>query len=289
MPKEIIKRKDFPALYALVDSITRASGSEDIYGIVLGGDFNAAYTEIGIRRRKVIYLGVPLFYVLNDEEKVALISHEIAHGINGDISRGIIIHTALETLAVWYEMMVPDINMINSEESIGIITMISNILTWALSKVILSLIILLVHLVYSDSQRAEYLADYIGAKTSGTNAMRSLLNKLHFKKTYYLALQKSALNSESSSFFEELFKEISITPEKELERVRRMERMEGSRLDATHPPTAYRLKLMEQTENFYGKVVLSKEDSVKIRKELDAVTKAFEKKIIDEYKEYIYY
>jgi Zn-dependent protease with chaperone function len=85
MPKEIIKRKYFPALHALVDSITRASGSKDIYGIVLGGRFNAAYTEIGIRRRKVIYLGVPLFYILNDEE-VALISHEIAHGINGDIS-----------------------------------------------------------------------------------------------------------------------------------------------------------------------------------------------------------
>lgn len=285
---KIVSRNEFPTLYKLVDDITKASDSKDVYGIVINEEFNASFTEVGLKRRKIISIGLPLFYILNNEEKVALLSHEIAHGVNGDITRGLLTGTAINTLITWYELVSPENNVEDSWGYIPIISTITNLIMLALSKIILLVIIILIHLVYNDSQRAEYLADYIGASISGTNAMKSLLDKLHLDITYKIALQKTALNGKKTTFFHEILTQVNMIPKKELERIKLVERAEGSRLDATHPPTAYRISLMEQLNNFNPKIRLSESDSLLIEKELELVKNKIEKTLIDDYKRFIY-
>jgi Zn-dependent protease with chaperone function len=289
VPKGIISRSEFPALYKLLDSITKASNSKDVYGIVINDEFNASYTEIGLKRRKIVTIGLPLFYILSNEEKVALLSHEIAHGINGDIRRGLITGTALNTLIEWYEIISPDSNVDDAWGYIPVVSTITKLIMLAFSKIILLVITTLIYLVHNDSQRAEYLADYIGASISGTNEMKALLDKMHLGIYSRIALQKTVLSSGKTNFFHEILEQVNMIPKKEFERIKLVERMEESKLDVTHPPTAYRISLMEQQKSFSPKITLSESDSFQIEKEMDLAKNNIEKKLINDYKKFLYY
>ena len=52
----------------------------------------------------------------------------------------------------------------------------------------------LVHLIWQDCQRAEYLADYLGAKVSGTQASISMLKKMPLGSVFIVTLQRLALD-----------------------------------------------------------------------------------------------
>jgi Zn-dependent protease with chaperone function len=288
LPKDAVKREDFPALYKLVDDIAKAYSCKSIDALVIDSSFNAAYSEIGFKRKKVLYIGLPLFCILNNKEKVAIIGHELAHGINGDITRGVITTTAINTLIKWYEMTKPEY-ILGQEEGFMKITMLPiNILLFCLSRLILLVTLLLVFLVYSDSQRAEYLADYLSSTISGTDAMKAMLNKLHYTHAYNLALQRTALDSKNANFFTEIIKQASTTPYKEIERIKRMESMEGSRLDATHPPTSYRTKFLDSLGELSPTIFLDDANSLLIDKELNSVAENLQSKLIDEYRESLY-
>lgn len=289
LPKEDVKREDFPSLYKLVDNIAEAYGCKSIDTIVIDSSFNAAYSEIGFKRKRVLYLGLPLFCILNSKEKVAIIGHELAHGINGDITRGLITTTATNTLIRWYEMSKPEYILGEEEGYMKIIMLPVNLLLFCLSELILLVAFLLVFLVYSDSQRAEYLADHLSSTISGTDAMKALLSKFHYDHAYYIALQRTALDSKNINFFEEIIRQATITPNKEIERIKRIERMDGSRLDATHPPTSYRINFIDSLGELNPKVVLSEAESQLIDQELNSLAENLQEKLIDGYRESLYY
>ena len=76
---------------------------------------------------------------------------------------------------------------------------------------------LLSHLLWRDSQRAEYLADYLAATVSGTNAVLSLLEKLHYGTAFALTVQHAALNQDASEgLLERLRQRVAEVPEREL-------------------------------------------------------------------------
>lgn len=288
IPKKIVSRSEFPTLYKLVDCITKEANSKDVYGMVINEEFNASFTEVGLKRRKILYIGLPLFYILNNEEKVALLSHEVAHGVNGDITRGLLTGTAINALITWYELVAPESQVDDAWGQLPVLSTITKLLMLALSKIILLVIFILMFLVHNDSQRAEYLADYIGASISGTNAMKSLMDKLHLDISCRIALQKTALSGGNINFFHEILAQVNMIPKKELERIKLVERMEGSKLDATHPPTAYRISLMEQLNNLNPKITLSESDSLLIEKEVDIVKNNIEKTLVNYYKKSLY-
>ena len=55
----------------------------------------------------MLRLGVPLLTILDGQEVVALVGHELAHQVNGDATRGLVVGTALETLRRWYYAFTP--------------------------------------------------------------------------------------------------------------------------------------------------------------------------------------
>ena len=52
--------------------------------IAFTAEFNASFTTVGWRGTPVFRLGVPLLTILDDQEIVALLAHEMAHEVNGD-------------------------------------------------------------------------------------------------------------------------------------------------------------------------------------------------------------
>src|SRR3954469_1210524 len=95
---EVLTREQAPALYGLIDRMGVALGAPppDLIGVEPW--FNAQTTVVGLRRQRVLTLGLALWGALSPQQRVALIGHELAHFGNGDVRRGFVVSPAMTTL-----------------------------------------------------------------------------------------------------------------------------------------------------------------------------------------------
>lgn len=281
LPKEdLASRKDFPELFKVTAEVCKALNAKPIDMIVLESRFNAAFTRAGWSRKNVLYLGLPLFSVLKPQERIALLGHEIGHSVNGDATRSFFVGSAVRTLVKWYVMLEPGRILGSGGAHVSPMQIMSNVVLKALVQAPKLLLFVLVHLLFHDMQRAEYLADYLGSEAASTEAGLSLLRKLHLHDTIQITTRRFYLNNLKGDLFEEFRRQIDRVPARELERVNRAERMLASRLDATHPPTAYRIDMLEAHPVTQPSVTLSEESSALIDKELSAVAPAFQARLL---------
>ncbi|TXK83965.1 M48 family metallopeptidase [Paenibacillus sp. N3.4] len=279
-----LSREHYPNLYKFTDEISSTLNADKVYGIIIDEKFNASFSQIGWKQKKILRLGLPLLSVLNKQELVALISHEIAHGINGDLNKGLWVGSAIHTLSSWYQITKPD-KIFDTRYRAGALFMIfANILLLLVSKILYFLLYLLCHLNWRDSQRAEYLADQIAAKTAGKEAILSLLNKLHFQDSYEFTILKVINTKREGHFFEDFVEQVLMTPEKELERIKRLELLDNSRLDATHPPTGNRITYINSLDLDKANFIIKNETYQLIMNEISELHLSIEKSILDDYK-----
>ncbi len=284
-----IKREDFPTLFHIIDQLTESLGADRIDDVIFTDEYNAYITEIGFKKRKVLGIGLPLFYLLADGEKIALLSHEIAHSLHQDTNRGSYLGNALNLLGKWYTMIQPVYSLSCNEASLlelsAILMIIVNVFRYILAQIILVLWYVFSFLVNRDSQRAEYYADYLATKVSGTDAMMVLLGKLHFSHTFDITLKKLAKYRYSTDLFDELKVAFENLPSYELERIKRLMTMSSSRVDSTHPPTLFRMELLKNKPQ-PGTLFLDRRTSAALEKELNEVKEDYEKILFRRYKEY---
>jgi heat shock protein HtpX len=126
----------------------------------------------------------------------------------------------------------------------------------------------LVHLLWYDSQRAEYLADHLSAQIAGTEASLAMLDKSHLGEALSLMLERATWQSRNRTFLADFRRKVADMPERELERVRRIAQLEGARLNVTHPPTAYRIAFLKAHPVTTPKVTLSSDDTERLEREL---------------------
>jgi heat shock protein HtpX len=167
--------------------------------------------------------------------------------------------------------------------------MFAGLLMRALSIIPRAMSYALSHLVWRDSQRAEYQADLLAASVAGTPAALSLLDKLHFDQIVPETVQRIFLSQRDQNVFDELRARAASLPLRELERIRRVERLEGSRLDVTHPPTTHRIALLRARPTPDARVHLHDEQSVQIDRELAALQPAIQREMVDVYRRRLYY
>jgi len=292
VPDDILPTEAFPTLYNVTGKIAGALGTSNVDGIVIGGWFNAAFTHAGWQRKRILYLGLPLFSVLTPQEKVALLAHELAHDVNGDPVRGFFIGSAIHTLVTWYELLRPQQQLwVPGAGFPGIAPLIANIVMSVLSRVPLLGVYALSFLLWRDSQRAEYLADYLAATVSGTEAMVSMLDKFRFEDTFHHLVHQISLQQREGKrdLFEELKREVAQVPPRKLEPIKRQTQIEKPRLDATHPPTAYRIEFLLAHPVREPKVSLPPSELKQMDQELTAVRGKVQKKIIDAHRATLYY
>jgi heat shock protein HtpX len=60
---KVVSRNEFPTLYKVSGDIARLLGTSNVQGIVVDENFNAALGQVGWRRDKILYLGLPLFSI----------------------------------------------------------------------------------------------------------------------------------------------------------------------------------------------------------------------------------
>ena len=95
---------------------------------------------------------------------------------------------------------------------------------------------ILVHLLYRDAQRAEYRADLLATRASGTEAMLLLFDQFLYSSGYEKAF-KMFLWEPKTDFFAELPRQMAKVPPREVERQRRRDRLVRARMCRTrHRP-----------------------------------------------------
>jgi heat shock protein HtpX len=262
---------------------------------VIDWRFNASFRQVGWRRRNVLMLGLPLLAILNGEERVALIAHRLSHAVNGDPNRGYFTGTAVASLIEWYRLLRPHrIWNFRSHGSsagalVGMGAVVGNLLSLCLSSVAWLGAYVLSHLLWHDSQRAEYLADSLAAHVAGTDTMLALLDKLHFSRTFTNAVRGVWVGQGSLSLFAELQRNTAEMPERELQRIRRVEHLEAIRLDVTHPPTVYRIELLKAHRVPQPHVVVSPLDVEQMDRELEPYKKPIQEWLVEMHRASLYY
>jgi Zn-dependent protease with chaperone function len=291
MPEGLEPLETFPQLHRLVQRVAEAVGTTAPHGIVVNEDFNSSVKRCGLQQRKVLFLGLPLFSILTPDEKVALLGHELGHFANGDTTQGLLAGMTLQTLEQWRRVLRPD-SMQQLRRFRSIAHLVSDLATHflfrALSVIPWTLITAFSHLTWDDKQRAEYLADALGAKASGTKAFLSTLDKSNLGPVYQLAIQKVTINRSSANVLDELAARVAAIPARETERLRRVSEMEGSRLDATHPPTAFRIGLLRQREALQPLVQLGVGEHSALCKELQPAARRVHERLVDQYRRSLY-
>jgi Zn-dependent protease with chaperone function len=279
----LVTRDEAPELYRLVDQIAVALGTRSVDAIAVDHAFNASWSIVGLRRRRLLTLGLPLLATLAPDERVAVIAHELAHGRNGDATRGLLVGSSIRGLGQLYLLLTPD-------DDEGLIAFLLTRGYWLLSRPVLGLLLLQLHLALRDSQRSEYLADALAAEVAGSDAVIGVQEKLLLEPLVYAAVGRAARAApgERVDAFDELAAAVARVPERERERRRRVARLEDARLDDTHPPTAMRIGLLERRPARQPGVVADAARSAAVDGELAGRRKALQATLVDEFRDALY-
>ena len=280
--EHLISRQEFPFLFKAVDQLADAMQVKRIDGIIIDDEFNASVAQIGWRRRKIIKIGLPLFSILDPEEQLAILAHEFGHISNGDLTRSFYIGTALYTLQTWYELLHPV--PVDEYDNLGLFELPVYYFMAFLALIPYSIFLLLVHLLFDDSQKGEYLADERAAKAVGYQYLISSMKKFQYADTFYLKIRELAVRKNTINLFDAVHEHIKIMPDREKERLSRLSQLESSKLDSTHPPTFFRIQLLVEMKAAPSSLAVSKDTLAMMQKELETQQTRIQEELIENYR-----
>lgn len=283
VPEGVLSRDQSPAMYVLADRIAEAIGARHVDGILVAGWYQAWFGRLGWNRRRILMIGAPLLAALLPQERVALIAHELGHDVNGDPTRGLIVGSAIDTLGAWYWMLHP------RQIGGGWIASVTGTVLLFLANVANGIAYVLIHLLWQDQQRSEYLADHLAARVAGREGQVSMLRKLYLSSVYRTVVHSSALNRTTDvDLLEDFQRRIATTPLDELIKQEEKETEAGFRLDATHPPTAYRIEFALARPATPAEVLLTSEESAEVDTELRSAWMPLQAEVLDAYRASLY-
>ena len=279
LPKHPIDRRSSPSLYQVVDILAKSLGTR-IDVIELNEEYSASTYFAGLRQTRVLSLGLPLLAVLTDDEKAALICHELAHNVNGDVTNSMFIGVAMNSLIQWYRIIS---SRYGSRDTV--LEVLSDIILMLVAQFPLFILNAINILSWRVHQRAEYLADLMAARICGTNATLSLSSKVGNSSSFESAVRICGLSSNrNADIFRELekasFSGIEIdsiqaeTPDEELDW--------GT--DPYHPPMPLRARFLKARFYAQGEVKIPAELFRSIDNEIEPLKSRINTRLIDLYR-----
>ncbi len=278
-----LDRERAPELWRLVDEVGAALHTAAPGRIELVTDVNAAW---GVVRggRRVLWLGYPLWAVLERQEKVALLGHELGHEINGDLTRGAYVGAALSALDEWQLLLLTADQPVGTRYGLGATAanggqLFLSAILFPLTLVLRFLTTRLSSLAARSRQYAEHLADAHGARLAGTDSAVSLEREMLDPSTLEFAVE-SGLRRDADACPWDLIKAYRRDmPEQEVARQLVMSRKTLASVDSTHPPTYRRMELLSRPPHHAATLVLTAEREAAV----DAEIRACEQWVKDRY------
>jgi Zn-dependent protease with chaperone function len=279
-----------PTLHEIVSEVAAALDRRPPDAIRIDAEWNASWRVIGLRRRRVLTLGLPLLVALDPPERVALIAHEIGHDRNGDARRGLIVGSAVEGLNWLSRALQPGAAAETGELAVagwGPVEPIARAVMWLVARPVDAVLWIEARLLLRDMQRAEYLADALAARVAGSTATITLEERLLLWSAFELVVQQAA-HADATDVLDRLRLSLQLVPGRERERRRRAARLEDTRLLATHPPSGMRIELLESRTAREPRVVLNQARSRRIDAELEPLATRIGHELLDAYRASLY-
>lgn len=241
IPHNPLSREQFPGLYRLANEIAQALHCRPVECIAITGNvFNASMVRMKWTRRRYLDLGLPLLTVLSPQERVALIGHELAHTVVGDPFEELFVHAAMDSLRGWIQVLRPDAMPFLTAVLVFPITIVRYALIYLANLLWYALLVLL----WGESQLSEYFADLLGARIGGTTASLDGLRKLPLGRVYDAWEYAARVDGTGATFFADLRSRFARVPEREYERLRRVQEASRDEVTTTHPPLARRQEFL---------------------------------------------
>ena len=288
-PEELLSRDAFPALYRAADRLADAMHAPRPQAIGISCEFNANFRRAGWRARSYIELGLPLILLAQPNERLAIIAHELSHGVNGDPLRARFLYSAVATLERWAEVTRPlSIGAAADRVSFGgplvsLIVIPFELAMLGLSRMLDGIAQIVLLLVLRESQRAEYWADRLAASVVGTRSMQDALRMLAMTDAAESAQRRQAIDGGIDDLAGLLVGARAGIRASELARIEQSSRHERTRVDLTHPPTALRLDMLAAWPAQPSAIEFSASDLLEIRRELLQLMPAIQRELTNRY------
>ncbi|QSB15370.1 M48 family metalloprotease [Natronosporangium hydrolyticum] len=265
-----LSRNDAPTLFDLIDRVADATGAPRPQVIGVHREVNAAAGAVGVRRRRVLSLGLPLWVQLTPQEQVALIAHELGHFANGDVRRGPLTQPALLTLGTAARVLLPNPADLARAGNplLYLVTLIIHLIQGLIARALWTAQLVLLWLGLRDTQRAEYLADDRATAVAGSTAARGLMDALVTSDTVAAMVARAARESDevprwraaAAASRQRLADQVPLRHQLSL--------VDDASLFATHPPTGWRRRMIEARPWRDPAIVLTEHQSAQIDAEL---------------------
>ena len=286
--KNILPRHKYPTLYGLVDQAADALKVKHISGIRINADINASIGFIGWKRRSMLTLGLPLWSILTDQEKLALVAHELAHRANQDGLRGWYVRSAANSVLYMFYLLAPGYHQRNVSYAIfrgsAMAELFSNWTMYLVSRFPLSVFFVMDLFFAQTSRRQEYLADWLASTVAGSSATLGMLNRLQMTSVLENILRRAQMivptNPDEYQLLN-MFRERALSiSDADIKRAAVEGTRHAKRLHMDHPPTAYRIRLLTDRPTLEPKIVVSTELSQQIENELAGWKRKIQKQLL---------
>ncbi|MEW1955361.1 M48 family metalloprotease [Terrabacter sp. NPDC080008] len=260
--------EEFPSVHHYVTTVAGAVGTRKPDLVAASTEFNAGVARVGWGRRQALVIGLPLWTLLTDEERLALMAHEMGHLRGRDTTLGHLVGLAHRILHRAATILTPlpadaysDFVDYRRATSEAVMNSAASLVLRLLSAPPVLLLLLFERLAAVDSQRREYLADLRAAEVAGTAAMVRLLVTLENMPGLH-TLTAAAVRRGEDPFA--VLETVRLRPDPLPEQVataRRRAREQDLRWDASHPRDDLRLSLVEARASERGVMPTELEDS----------------------------
>lgn len=279
-----VSREQAPELYGLAAEIASQVQTSPPDLIVIDHEFNAYWSVVGIRRRRVLGLGLPLLVCMEPQARAGVVAHELGHARNGDVRRGIVVGSAVAALEALHDAIAGETPW--SDDAVETLTAI---IRTPLAAPVRWLLLLEVALLLRDSQRAEYLADARAARAVGTFAMVDTHALLLLAPSAMTIVHRRGVSSAGADgLLAELSHALLHATDDEREARREAARQEKSSLESTHPPMAQRIALLEARPVEPAKVWSDSARARRVDTELAPLGPQIERDMLDAYRGSLY-
>jgi heat shock protein HtpX len=261
-----------PTLFRLIEQVATATDAPVPHIVAFDRHFNASAGAVGLRRRRVLTLGLPLWAVLPPPQRVALLGHELGHFVNGDVRRGPLTQLAFTTVGTVAALTRPDPRDLDEAAGFGVLTAyLTHALMSTVSGVLTAIQVVLLTIALRDAQRAEYLADERAGDVAGSAGIRELLDRMVNLPLVDSVIARAARTTgevaewraAADASHQRLAKDITLSHQ--------LSTSDRASLFASHPPTGLRRRMVESKPWRDAKVILTEEESDRIDAELSTL------------------
>ncbi|MEV6526964.1 M48 family metalloprotease [Longispora sp. NPDC051575] len=262
-----LDRSQAPTLFALVERVAAASGTPAPHFLGVDTAFNAYATPVGLRRRRAVCLGLPLWAALPPEQRVALLGHKLGHFANGDPRVGLLTFPALNTF-----QNLADLTRMGPPELWGcfaaVVDLVARPVMWVISRSLLLVHVAMTLVGARQSQRAEYHADELAVLVAGSSATRGLADSLASRDGLEVVVRRAARTGHDARDWRRAAEEARASMAPRVPRFRQLSIRTDTSVLASHPPAGLRARLVESRPWQEARVGLSEYESDRIDSEL---------------------